>query len=240
MLVFPAIDLRDGKCVRLLRGDFSKETIYASNPEKTAHRWESEGAEFLHIVDLDGAMTGEPRNLDAVKRILQAVDIPIELGGGIRSLDVMEKILELGVFRIILGSAAVHNKTLVKEACKRYGARIVVGIDAKDGIAAIEGWGISGNISAVELAKELASFGVKTIIYTDISRDGTLTGVNISATVKLAVEAGIGIVASGGVKSLDDIYALKRQEGHGIQGVIVGKSIYEGTLSLPRAIAAAR
>lgn len=240
VIVFPAIDLRDGNCVRLLRGDFSKETIYLPRPEEAAHRWESEGAEILHIVDLDGALAGEPCNLDAVKKILQTVNIPIELGGGIRTLNTIEKILELGVYRVVLGSAAIHRKELVKEACNRYNEHIIVGIDAKDGMAAIEGWGTSGNVTAIDLSKELVSLGVKTIIYTDISRDGTLSGVNVESTVKLASEAGIHIVASGGVKSLDDIRSLKLQEKNGIQGVIVGKAIYEGTLSLRAAIMAAR
>lgn len=240
MIIFPAIDLRDGKCVRLLRGDFAQETVYSDRPEETALRWQREGAEFLHVVDLDGALAGEPRNTDAIKSILSAVRIPIEVGGGIRSLETIEKTLELGVHRVILGSAAVQNRDLVKEACHRYGDRIAVGIDAKDGIVAIDGWGVSGGITAATLAKELASFGLKTIIYTDISRDGTLSGVNIEATSKLAAESGIDIIASGGVRSLDDIHALKKCESKGIVGVIAGKSIYEGTLVLSEAIAAAR
>lgn len=240
MIIFPAIDLRDGKCVRLLRGDFAKETVYSDRPEETALRWEREGAEFLHVVDLDGALAGEPRNTEAIKRILTAVRIPIEVGGGIRSLETIEKTLELGVRRVILGSAAVQNSDLVKEACLRYGDRIAVGIDAKDGIVAIDGWGVSGGITAAALAKELASFGLKTIIYTDISRDGTLSGVNIEATSNLAAESGIDIIASGGVRSLTDIHELKKRESEGIVGVIAGKSIYEGTLVLSEAIAAAR
>ena len=240
MIIFPAIDLRDGKCVRLLRGDFAQETVYSDRPEETALRWQREGAEFLHVVDLDGALAGEPRNTDAIKSILSAVRIPIEVGGGIRSLETIEKTLELGVHRVILGSAAVQNRDLVKEACHRYGDRIAVGIDAKDGIVAIDGWGVLGGISAIELAQELSSFGLKIIIYTDIARDGTLSGVNIEATSKLAAESGVDIIASGGVRSLEDIHALKKLESEGIIGVIAGKSIYEGTLSLSEAIAAAR
>ena len=240
MIIFPAIDLRDGKCVRLLRGDFAQETVYSDRPEETALRWEREGAEFLHVVDLDGALAGKPRNTDVIKKILSAVQIPIEVGGGIRTLETIENTLELGVRRVILGSAAVQNRSLVKEACRRYGDRIVVGIDAKDGIVAIDGWGVSGGISAIELAQELSSFGLKIIIYTDIARDGTLSGVNIEATSKLATESGVDIIASGGVRSLEDIHALKKRESEGIIGVIAGKSIYEGTLSLSEAIAAAR
>lgn len=240
MIIFPAIDLRDGKCVRLLRGDFAKETVYSSNPEDVALRWVREGAEYLHVVDLDGALAGKPQNTEVIKKILSSVQIPIEVGGGIRTLETIENTLELGVKRVILGSVAVQNRSLVKEACQRYRDRIVVGIDAKDGITVIDGWGVSGGIPAVELAKELASFGLKTIIYTDISRDGTLSGVNIEATSKLAIESGVDIIASGGVKSLEDIHALKKCEVDGIVGVIAGKSIYEGTLSLSEAIAAAR
>ena len=240
MIIFPAIDLCDGKCVRLLRGDFAQETVYSDRPEETALRWEREGAEFLHVVDLDGALAGKPRNTDVIKKILSAVQIPIEVGGGIRTLETIENTMELGVRRVILGSAAVQNRSLVKEACRRYGDRIVVGIDAKDGIVAIDGWGVSGGISAIELAQELSSFGLKIIIYTDIARDGTLSGVNIEATSKLATESGVDIIASGGVRSLEDIHALKKRESEGIIGVIAGKSIYEGTLSLSEAIAAAR
>ena len=240
MIIFPAIDLRDGKCVRLLRGDFAKETVYSSNPEDVALRWVREGAEYLHVVDLDGALAGKPQNTEVIKKILSSVQIPIEVGGGIRTLETIENTLELGVKRVILGSVAVQNRSLVKEACQRYRDRVVVGIDAKDGITVIDGWGVSGGIPAVELAKELASFGLKTIIYTDISRDGTLSGVNIEATSKLAIESGVDIIASGGVKSLEDIHALKKCEVDGIVGVIAGKSIYEGTLSLSEAIAAAR
>jgi len=240
MIILPAIDLRDGKCVRLFKGDFAQETVYSTEPEEVACRWAQEGAEFLHVVDLDGALAGKPKNIEAMKKILSRIQIPVEVGGGIRTLETIDATLEFGVSRVILGSAAVQNRALVKDACKRYGNRIAVGIDAKDGITVIDGWGVSGGIPAVELAKELASFGLKTIIYTDISRDGTLSGVNIEATSKLAIECGVDIIASGGVKSLEDIHALKKREVDGIVGVIAGKSIYEGTLSLSEAIAAAR
>ena len=207
MIILPAIDLRDGKCVRLLKGDFAQETVYSTEPEEVALRWAREGAEFLHVVDLDGALAGKPQNTEAIKKILNSIQIPMEVGGGIRTLETIDATLELGVSRVILGSAAVQNQALVKNACQRYGNRIAVGIDAKDGIAAIDGWGVSGGISAIDLAKELSSYGLETIIYTDISRDGTLSGVNV--------------------------------EADGIIGVIAGKSIYEGTLSLPEAIVAA-
>ena len=240
MLILPAIDLRGGNCVRLVKGDFKQETIYSEHPEEIALRWEEGGAEFLHVVDLDGALAGEPQNMDAIKRILQAVKIPVEVGGGIRSMESIDRLLSIGVSRVILGSVAVHKEELVQEACSSYGNRIVVGIDAKKGIVATDGWEKSGDISAVELAKKLGTFGLETIIYTDISRDGTLSGVNVTETAHLARASGIKVIASGGVKSISDIEELKKRECDGIIGVIVGKSIYEGTLSLTEAIAASR
>jgi 1-(5-phosphoribosyl)-5-[(5-phosphoribosylamino)methylideneamino]imidazole-4-carboxamide isomerase len=240
MLILPAIDLRGGNCVRLVKGDFKQETIYSEHPEEIALRWEEGGAEFLHVVDLDGALAGEPQNMDAIKRILQAVKIPVEVGGGIRSMESIDRLLSIGVSRVILGSVAVHKEELVQEACSAYGNRIVVGIDAKKGIVATDGWEKSGDISAVELAKKLGTFGLETIIYTDISRDGTLSGVNVTETAHLARASGIKVIASGGVKSISDIEELKKRECDGIIGVIVGKSIYEGTLSLTEAIAASR
>lgn len=240
MLILPAIDLRGGNCVRLVKGDFKQETIYSEHPEEIALRWEEGGAEFLHVVDLDGALAGEPQNMDAIKRILQAVKIPVEVGGGIRSMESIDRLLSIGVSRVILGSVAVHKEELVQEACSAYGNRIVVGIDAKKGIVATDGWEKSGDISAVELAKRLGAFGLETIIYTDISRDGTLSGVNVTETAHLARASGIKVIASGGVKSISDIEGLKKRECDGIIGVIVGKSIYEGTLSLTEAIAASR
>ncbi|WP_102493552.1 1-(5-phosphoribosyl)-5-[(5-phosphoribosylamino)methylideneamino]imidazole-4-carboxamide isomerase [Selenomonas felix] len=240
MLILPAIDLRGGNCVRLVKGDFKQETIYSEHPEEIALHLEGEGAEFLHVVDLDGALAGEPQNMDAIKRILQAVTIPVEVGGGIRSMESIDRLLSIGVSRVILGSVAVHKEELVQEACSSYGNRIVVGIDAKKGIVATDGWKKSGGISAVELAKKLGAFGLETIIYTDISRDGTLSGVNVTETAHLARSSGIKVIASGGVKSISDIEKLKKRECDGIIGVIVGKSIYEGTLSLTEAIAASR
>ena len=240
MIIFPAIDIRGGKCVRLLKGDFNQETVCSDSPADMARKWQAQGAEYLHLVDLDGALAGSSQNLNAIEEILQAVDIPTELGGGIRSMEQIDQLLAMGITRVILGSVAVKNPDLVREACAKYGERIVVGIDAKDGIVAVEGWGKSGNIGVIELAQKMKEAGVKTIIYTDISRDGTLSGVNVEATVKLAQESGVKIVASGGVKSLEDIKALKKQEAVGIEGVIAGKSIYMGTLDLAAAIKIAK
>ncbi len=239
MVIFPAIDIRGGKCVRLFKGDFAQETVFGDKPEEMAAKWQAQGGKFLHLVDLDGALAGKSQNLDTIKKIIAAVDIPVELGGGIRTMENIDEVLALGVRRVILGSVAVKNPELVKEACKKYGDRIVVGIDAKDGIVAVDGWGVSGNVDAVELAKKMAEAGVKTVIYTDISRDGTLSGVNVEATARLARESGVKVVASGGVSDLEDIKALLPYEKDGIEGVIVGKSIYTGSLDLKEAIALA-
>lgn len=237
MLVIPAIDIRDGKCVRLYKGDFSKETIFSDEPEQMAKQWVQQGARFLHLVDLDGAVQKRPINTEVVKRIIQAIGIPVELGGGIRTMRDIEQTLGMGISRVILGSVAVSNQKLVEEACKKYGEKIVVGIDAKDGIVAVDGWGYSGNVQVEQLAYQMKEVGVKTIIYTDISRDGTLEGVNVKATAALAENTGVSIIASGGVKSIDDIKALQAVEHMGVAGVIVGKSIYVGTLDLQAAFA---
>ena len=240
MVIFPAIDIRDGKCVRLFKGDFAQETVYGDKPEEMALKWQSLGGEFLHLVDLDGARAKKPVNLEVIKKIVAAVKIPVELGGGIRTMENIDEVLSLGVRRVILGSVAVQNPALVKEACAKYGDRIVVGIDAKDGIVAVDGWGVSGNVEASVLAKKMAEAGVKTIIYTDISRDGTLSGCNVEATAKLAEVSGINVVASGGVSNIEDIKALLPYADKGIEGVIVGKSIYTGSLDLQEAIRVAR
>ena len=236
MLIFPAIDIRGGKCVRLLKGDFAQETVFSDDPAAMARKWQQQGAQFLHLVDLDGALAGKSQNLATVRAILAVVTIPVELGGGIRTMANIDEVLALGVRRVILGSVAVHNPDLVKAACAKYGNRVVVGIDAKDGIVAVDGWGVSGNVQVGTLAKAMAEAGVRTIIYTDIARDGTLEGVNVEATARLARESGVQIVASGGVKSVEDIRALKAYEKNGIEGVIVGKSIYMGTLDLQESI----
>ena len=225
--------------MRLLKGDFAQETVFSDEPAAMARQWQEQGAQYLHLVDLDGARAGRSCNLATVKAIIEAIDIPVELGGGIRTMDNIAEVLELGVRRVILGSVAVRDVDLVREACKRYGERIVVGIDAKDGIVAVDGWGVSGDIEVSELAVKMKAAGVKTIIYTDISRDGTLAGVNVEATARLARESGLDIVASGGVSSLQDIEQLKEREKDGIVGVIVGKSIYTGALDLPQALAIA-
>lgn len=239
MIIFPAIDLRGGKCVRLFKGDFSRETIFSDNPSAVAVKWEELGAKYLHVVDLDGALRGKSINRAAIRSILSAVHIPVELGGGIRSLDDIEAALTLGIQRVILGSAAVENPDLVKTAWEKFGERVIVAIDARDGIVATQGWESSGAISAVELAKQMAACGIKTAIYTDIARDGTLQGINLEATIELAKESGLKVIASGGVSSLDDIRQVKEHEADGLEGVIVGQAIYTGRIDLSRALAIA-
>ena len=240
MIIYPAIDIRGGRCVRLTEGRFDAETVFADDPAEMALKWAGLGAEFLHLVDLDGALAGEGKNVPVIQRILKSVSIPVQLGGGIRNLETIEKLLELGVTRLILGSAAVKNPELVAEACKKYPGHIAVGIDAKNGEVAIEGWGQGSGVAATELAKKMASFGVETIIYTDISRDGMLSGVNVEATAALARACGVPIIASGGVASLDDIRRVKAVEGDGVQGCITGKAIYTGAVDLKEALALAK
>ncbi|CUH96340.1 1-(5-phosphoribosyl)-5-[(5-phosphoribosylamino)methylideneamino] imidazole-4-carboxamide isomerase [Propionispora sp. 2/2-37] len=240
MIIFPAIDIRGGKCVRLTEGRFDRETVFDDNPLAVAERWVQEGAEYLHLVDLDGALEGKSVNLAMIAAIAQTVTVPVQLGGGIRTQAVIEDLLAKGISRVILGSVAVRQPELVKEACRKYEDRIVVGIDARNGQVAVEGWGVSGGIEAEELAKRMAAAGVKRIIYTDIARDGTLTGVNVPSTRSLARACGIPVIASGGVSGLNDIAEVKAAEGDGIEGVIIGKALYTGKLTLAEAIEAAR
>ena len=240
MIIYPAIDIRGGRCVRLTEGRFDAETVFADDPAEMALKWAGMGAEFLHLVDLDGALAGEGKNVPVIERILQSVSIPVQLGGGIRNLETIEKLLSLGVNRLILGSAAVKNPQLVEEACKKYPGHIAVGIDAKNGEVAIEGWGKGSGVAATELAKKMAAYGVETIIYTDISRDGMLSGVNVEATAALARACGVPIIASGGVASLEDIRRVKAVESDGVQGCIIGKAIYTGAVDLKAALALAK
>lgn len=237
MMIFPTIDLRGGHCVRLYKGDFSKEEIFSDHPGEMAQKWERMGAKYLHVVDLDGARAGQSANLAAVREILDSVRIPIELGGGIRAMEQIDAMLSLGVRRVILGSAAVESPELVREAVEKYGERVVVGIDARDGIVAVKGWEASGGVDAVEFAKQMAASGVRTIIHTDIAKDGTLSGVNAEASAALAKASGLDVVVSGGVASMEDIKTVKRYEKDGLVGVIAGKAIYTGALDLSAAIA---
>lgn len=240
MIIFPAIDLREGKCVRLVQGKLDQETIFSDNPVEVAIQWEAKGAEFLHLVDLDGAFAGKPQNLEVVKKIIAATSIPVQLGGGIRSLEVIEEILAAGVTRVILGTVAIGNPKLVEAACQKFPGKIVLGIDSKDGKVAVEGWDITSERESVALALEMKEMGVERIIYTDIKRDGMLTGPNLESTKDLAERSGLKIIASGGISSLEDIIEVKKLEPVGIEGVIVGKALYTEALKLEDALKVAR
>lgn len=237
MIVIPAIDLKEGKCVRLEQGLMDRDTVFCDNPASQALEWQRQGAEMLHIVDLDGAFAGEPKNRNVIEAIVKAIDIPTQLGGGIRDIQTIDAYLALGIGRVILGTAAQRNPALVEEACRLHPGRIVVGIDAKDGMVAVQGWAEVTGIKAIDLARKFEGLGVAAIIYTDISRDGMMQGPNIQATRKLAESISIPVIASGGVSSLEDIQKLLDIESAGVTGVITGKAVYTGAISLAEAVA---
>ncbi|MBI2256126.1 MAG: 1-(5-phosphoribosyl)-5-[(5-phosphoribosylamino)methylideneamino]imidazole-4-carboxamide isomerase [Proteobacteria bacterium] len=242
MILFPAIDLKGGQCVRLVKGDMAQATVFNTDPADQARQFATAGAEWLHLVDLDGAFAGKAVNAAAVEGILAAVSIPVQLGGGIREMGHIESWLNKGVARVILGTVALKNPDLVKVACKRFPNQIVVGIDAKGGKVAVEGWAETSELSALDLALRFEDAGVAAIIYTDIDRDGLLKGVNVTATADLAAALSIPVIASGGVSSIADIDALlaaqsrATQKGGGITGVISGRAIYDGRLDLKDAL----
>ncbi|MCB1681717.1 MAG: 1-(5-phosphoribosyl)-5-[(5-phosphoribosylamino)methylideneamino]imidazole-4-carboxamide isomerase [Alphaproteobacteria bacterium] len=227
MIIYPAIDLKDGKCVRLYKGDMKLDTVYNDSPPDQAQQWARAGFSWLHIVDLDGAVKGTAMNAESVRAIIDTVDIPVQLGGGIRSMDQIQKWLEGGVSRVILGTVAVEDPALVIEACRYFPGQIAIGIDAREGMVAVQGWVEDSNIKASDLAKRFEDLGVSCLIYTDIERDGTGIGPNIDATIELARSISIPVIASGGVGSLDDLARLTEAEHEGISGVIIGKALYE-------------
>jgi len=237
MILYPAIDLKDGNCVRLLRGDMAEATVFSDSPADQARSFEGSGFAWLHVVDLNGAFAGHPVNRDAVLAILGAIQIPVQLGGGIRDMATIDAWLEAGVRRVVLGTAAARNPELVRDACRAYPERIAVGIDARDGKVAVEGWAESTDLDALDLARRFEDVGVATIIYTDIERDGALQGVNVEATAAFADAITIPVIASGGVTSHDDLTALKAHEQNGIQGVICGRALYEGRIDPAQALA---
>ncbi len=229
MRIYPAIDIKDGKCVRLFKGEFDKVTVYGNDPAEMAKKWESLGAEFIHTVDLDGALRGSGVNADAIERICAAVSIPVQTGGGIRTMADIEAKLSMGVARVIIGTKAVSDEAFVRAAVEKYGERIVIGIDAKDGYVAVDGWEKVSEFTAVEFAKKMQSLGVKTIVYTDIATDGTLAGPNVAAMREMAEAVDMEVIASGGVGSAEHIRAL---ENTGVAGAIVGKALYSGNVTL--------
>lgn len=237
MILFPAIDLKGGRCVRLLRGDMDAATVFNDDPADQARRFAAAGCRWLHVVDLDGAFAGDARNAAAVRAILSAIDLPVQLGGGIRSMAAIEGWLEAGVRRVILGTVAVKDPALVIDACRRFPDRIVVGIDARDGRVAVEGWAETSDLAAADLAARFADAGVAAIVFTDIDRDGALGGANARATADLANSVPIPVIASGGVSSIDDLLAL-RSASDRIVGAVVGRALYDGRVDLAAALAA--
>jgi phosphoribosylformimino-5-aminoimidazole carboxamide ribotide isomerase len=230
MILFPAIDLKDGNCVRLLRGEMDQATVFNTDPAEQARSFQAQGFRWLHLVDLNGAFAGRPVNADAVEGILAAVEMPVQLGGGIRDMATIEGWLARGVRRVILGTVALRDPALVKEACRAFPGRIVVGIDARGGYVAVEGWAETSDMRALELALRFEDAGVAAIVYTDIERDGALRGVNVEATTDLAFALTTPVIASGGVSGIDDLRALKEREDAGIEGVICGRALYDGRI----------
>jgi phosphoribosylformimino-5-aminoimidazole carboxamide ribotide isomerase len=236
MIIIPAIDLREGRCVRLLQGDFERMTVYSADPAEMACAWKSAGAQRLHLVDLDGSLAGTPRNQAVVGAIVKQTGLPVQVGGGIRELKTVEAYLQMGVRWVIIGTAALRDPGFVREACRVFPGQIILGIDAEGGRVAVQGWKEKTAEMAVALAMRLKGDGPAAIVYTDIARDGMQTGVNAEATGALAEAVGIPVIASGGVSGLQDIDALLGVERLGVMGVIVGKALYAGSLSLPEAI----
>jgi len=237
MLLIPAIDLKDGQCVRLKQGDMDQATIFSEDPAAMARKWVDLGARRLHLVDLNGAFAGKPKNLDAIEAILDEVgeEIPVQLGGGIRSLETIEKYLDAGLSYVIIGTAAVKDPGFLQDACSAFAGSIIVGLDAKDGKVATDGWSKLTGHEVLDLAKKFEDYGVESIVYTDIGRDGMLQGINIDATVKLAQAVGIPVIASGGLSNIADIEKLCEVEGQGVEGVICGRAIYSGDLDFAAA-----
>lgn len=237
MIIYPAIDLKDGACVRLLRGEMSQATVFNNDPGEQARLFQSQGFEWLHLVDLNGAFEGKPVNGAAVESILKSVTIPVQLGGGIRDLNTIGMWLEKGVSRVILGTVALRDPDLVKAACREFPGRIAVGIDAREGYVAVAGWAETSDIKALDLALKFEDCGVSAIIYTDINRDGAMGGVNVESTSDLAFHLTTPVIASGGVSSIEDLKALKVEEDTGIEGVICGRALYDGRIDPREALA---
>ena len=240
MMIIPAVDIKDGRCVRLLQGRMDRETVFSNDPTAMALRWQAEGAELIHLVDLNGAVDKKPRNRPAVERILAGVAVPVQLGGGIRDMATIESYVQMGVARIVLGTEALRSPDLVARAARAFPGHVVVGIDARDGFVAIDGWTETTRITAVDLARRFEDVGIAAINFTDIQRDGMQSGPNLEATRQLAEAISIPVIASGGVSSLEDIRNLLPLEPAGVAGVITGKALYSGSLKLAEAIDLAR
>ncbi|HIN25432.1 MAG TPA: 1-(5-phosphoribosyl)-5-[(5-phosphoribosylamino)methylideneamino]imidazole-4-carboxamide isomerase [Dehalococcoidia bacterium] len=236
MEVIPAIDLKDGRCVRLFQGDFDQETVFSDDPLAMALSWQEQGGHRLHLVDLDGAVQGKPVHLEVISAIVRGLDIPVQVGGGIRDMAAADAWLKAGVDRVVIGTAAVNDPDMVKEVCRKHSARrVVVSVDAKDGLVAVKGWKETSSVTVLELAHQMARLGVERLLYTDIARDGALTGPNLTTNARLAKETGLAVLASGGVATVEHIKELVPT---GVEGVIVGRALYTGAVSLPEALAA--
>ena len=236
MEIIPAIDLKDGRCVRLFQGDFNQETVFSDDPLAMAQSWQDQGSQRLHVVDLDGAIRGKPVHLEIISSIVKTLDIPVQVGGGIRDLSSAEAWIEIGVARVVIGTAAVRDPDMVQEVCRKLGSeKIVVSVDAKDGLVALQGWQESSSVTVLDLASQMAKLGVVRLLYTDIARDGALTGPDLVTNARLTSETDLAIQASGGVSSLEDLRRLLRT---GVEGVIIGRALYTGTVSLPNALEA--
>lgn len=240
MIIIPAIDIKNGRCVRLIQGRMDQETVFSDDPAAMAKRWVENGAELIHVVDLDGAVQKQPQNIKSIQRIIDSVNVDIQVGGGIRNAEIVKQLVDLGIQRVIIGTEAINNPKLVKNLCKAFPGRIIVGIDARNGLVAIEGWTKTTRVKAVDLAKQFEDCGVTAINFTDIHRDGMQTGPNIEETRRLAQAISIPVVASGGVSTIDDIKNLMPLETVGVIGVITGKALYTGSLKLKEAIEVAR
>jgi phosphoribosylformimino-5-aminoimidazole carboxamide ribotide isomerase len=240
VILFPSIDLSEGQVVRLHRGEMSRKTVYSDDPAAMARRWADAGAEWLHVVDLDGSFSGEPRNLPAVEAILAAVDFPVQVGGGIRDDRSIRTYLEAGVSRVIVGTSAVRNRSFAEQALAKFGERLVIDIGARGGRVAVQGWSEATDLDAVEFALAMQAAGARRIVFTDVAVDGAMQGPNLAAQQRLAEALAIPLIASGGVTTVDDVRALAALEPSGVEGVIIGRALYEGTVDLAEAIVAAR
>ncbi|WP_103109009.1 1-(5-phosphoribosyl)-5-[(5-phosphoribosylamino)methylideneamino]imidazole-4-carboxamide isomerase [Brevibacillus reuszeri] len=236
-IIYPAIDIRGGKCVRLFQGDYAQETVYADSPLEMAKRWVEQGAAWVHLVDLDGAKEGKPANAELIKEIARSISVPVQVGGGIRTEEQIADYLEAGVARVIVGTAAIEDEPFTQRILQAYGDKIAIGLDCRNGLVATRGWLTTTDVQATELAKRLVSYGAETFIYTDIARDGTLTGPNVQEISALALATGKSVIASGGVSNLDDLLVLSAHYAEGVSGAIVGKALYTDAFTLEEALA---
>ncbi|MFP3389083.1 1-(5-phosphoribosyl)-5-[(5-phosphoribosylamino)methylideneamino]imidazole-4-carboxamide isomerase [Brevibacillus sp. SIMBA_040] len=235
-IIYPAIDIRGGKCVRLFQGDYAQETVYADSPLEMAKRWVEQGAAWVHLVDLDGAKEGKPANAELIKEIARSISVPVQVGGGIRTEEQIADYLEAGVARVIVGTAAIEDEPFTQRILQAYGDKIAIGLDCRNGLVATRGWLTTTDVQATELAKRLVSYGAETFIYTDIARDGTLTGPNVEEISALALATGKSVIASGGVSNLDDLLVLSAHYAEGVSGAIVGKALYTDAFTLVEAL----